>query len=41
MHRSALTSLKWDAIDADRFALRKRIVIEQTRTLLGAARTAS
>jgi hypothetical protein len=32
--RSALASLNWDAIDADRLALLKRVIREQTGALL-------
>jgi hypothetical protein len=34
LRRTALTSLNWDAINADRLALLKRVIGEQTAALL-------
>jgi AcrR family transcriptional regulator len=34
MRRTALTTLKWKGIDAEQLALLKRVITEQTRTLL-------
>jgi hypothetical protein len=34
MRRTALTTLNWDGIDADRLTLLKRIIIEHTTALL-------
>lgn len=36
MRRTALTSLNWDEVDAERLELIKRVVIEQTRVVLHA-----
>jgi TetR/AcrR family transcriptional regulator, regulator of cefoperazone and chloramphenicol sensitivity len=40
MRRTALTVLNWDAIDGDRPALVKRLIVEQTRGLLRSMVTA-